>query len=165
MYPRASATILDSASAKVVAKYGLSLEELQPQDESALNRLLQSQLPKDVERSLSDANEQVQRSMQRVIDAMPSIDPTLAGAAKTTLGRIEHDIRSLHTKVIHAAKRRDETLRRQFVRLQAQAFPLGHPQERTLAVIYFLNRYGPGVVDRLMEDLPLDPGWHWIITV
>jgi bacillithiol synthase len=165
MYPRATATLLDSASAKFLARYGLAIEELQPQDESALNRLLASQLPADVERSLREATEQVQRAMQRVIDAMPSLDPTLAGAAKTTLGRIEHDIKSLHTKVIHAAKRRDETLRRQFVRLQAQAFPLGHPQERTLAVIYFLNRYGPGLVDRLLEELPVEPGWHWVLTV
>ena len=165
MYPRASATLLDSAASKFLAKYGVALEELQPQDESALNRLLASQLPAGVEQSLRDATEQIQRSMQRVIEAMPAIDPTLAGAAKTTLGKIEHDLRSLHGKVIQAAKRRDETLRRQFMRLQAQAFPLGHSQERTLAGIYFLNRYGPGVVDRLMEGLPVEPGWHWIITV
>jgi bacillithiol biosynthesis cysteine-adding enzyme BshC len=165
IFPRASATILDSASSKFLARYDVALEDLQPQNEAALNRLLASQLPAAVEQSLREATEQVQRSMARVIEAMPAIDPTLVGAAKTTLGKIEHDLRSLHAKVIHAAKRRDETLRRQFIRLQAQAFPLGHPQERTLAVIYFLNRYGPGVVDRLLEQLPLEPGWHWVIAV
>ena len=56
---------------------------------------------------------------------------------------MEHDLRSLHSKVIQAAKRRDDTLRRQFTRAQAQIFPLGHPQERTLGVVFFLNRYGP----------------------
>jgi uncharacterized protein YllA (UPF0747 family) len=67
--------------------------------------------------------------------------------------------------MIHAAKRRDETLRRQYNRAQAQVFPFGHPQERTLAVIFFLNRYGGAVVDRLMEELPVELGQHWLITI
>ncbi len=54
--------------------------------------------------------------------------------------------------MIHAAKKRDETLRRQFARAQAQVFPLGHPQERTLGVVYFLNRYGPAVIDPALES-------------
>jgi uncharacterized protein YllA (UPF0747 family) len=103
--------------------------------------------------------------MQRLIEAMPALDPTLAGAARTTLGKMEHDLRNLHAKMIQSAKRRDETMRRQFTRAQVQVFPLGHPQERTLAVIYFLNRYGPAVVDRLLSELPLDLGQHWVLTV
>jgi bacillithiol biosynthesis cysteine-adding enzyme BshC len=165
MYPRATATLIDSAATRFLAKYDLPLEELQQQDEALLNRLLQAQLPPEVEQSLKDADESVRRSMQRVIEAMPSLDPTLAGAASTTLGKMEHDLRGLQTKVIHAAKRRDETLRRQFTRAQSQIFPLGHPQERTLGVIFFLNRYGPALVDRLMEELPLEMGKHWIMTI
>jgi uncharacterized protein YllA (UPF0747 family) len=76
-----------------------------------------------------------------------------------------HDLQGLHAKVIHAAKKRDDTLRRQFSRVQAQIFPLGHPQERVLAIVYFLNQYGPALVDRLFDELPLDMGQHWILTI
>jgi uncharacterized protein YllA (UPF0747 family) len=100
-----------------------------------------------------------------VIEAMPAVDPTLAGAAKTTLSKMEQDLRGLQNKMIQAAKRRDETLRRQFMRAQAQIFPLGHAQERTLGVVYFLNRYGPAVIDRLLSELPLELGQHWVITI
>jgi uncharacterized protein YllA (UPF0747 family) len=165
MYPRASATILDSAAARFLAKYDVPIESLQPQDDAALNRLLQSQLPQTVEGALSEAQEAIRRSMERVVEAMPAVDATLAGAAKTTLGRMEHDLKALHGKVIQAAKKRDETLRRQYVRTQAQIFPAGHPQERALGVVFFLNRYGPALIDGLMADLPLEMGRHWIITM
>ena len=165
MYPRATATLVDSATARFLAKYPMPIADLQPQDESALNRLLESRLPVAVEQALKDADDAVKQTMARVIDVMSELDPTLAGAARTTLGKMEHDLRGLHAKVIQAAKRRDETLRRQFTRAQAQVFPLGHPQERTLAVVYFLNRYGPALVDRLLEDLPLELGRHWVMTV
>jgi bacillithiol biosynthesis cysteine-adding enzyme BshC len=165
MFPRATATLLDSGATRFLAKYGVPFEDLRTPDESALNRLLEAQLPASVEQSLRDASSATSDAMARVIKALPALDPTLEGAAKTTLGKMEHELRSLHSKVIHAAKKRDETLRRQFRRAQAQAFPQGHPQERELAVIYFLNKYGPGLVDLLLEELPIDLGQHWLITL
>ncbi|MEN3339208.1 MAG: bacillithiol synthase [Acidobacteriota bacterium] len=165
MFPRGSATLVDSATARFLSKYDFPLADLRPQDESGLNRLLQAQLPPEVEQSLADADATIRAALQRVNDAMPALDPTLAGAAKTTVGKMEHDLRSLHSKVIQAAKRRDDTLRRQFTRAQAQIFPLGHPQERTLGVVFFLNRYGPALVDRLLQDLPVEMGRHWVLTI
>ena len=165
MYPRATATLFDSGAARFLSKYQIPLTDLQPQDESALNRLLEALLPPSVEQALKDAGDAVQQTMQRVIDVMGELDPTLVGASRTTLGKMDHDLRSLYSKVIQAAKRRDETLRRQFTRAQAQAFPLGQPQERVLGLVYFLNRYGPALVDHLIADLPLDLGRHWVMTI
>ena len=165
MYPRATATLIDSATRRFLGRHAVRMEDLQPQDESALNRLLESQLPPTVEGALTEADEAVRRVLERIVEVIPVVDPTLAGAARTTLGKMEHDLRGLHNKVIQAAKKRDETLRRQFSRAQTQIFPLGHPQERTLAVVFFLNRYGPALVDRLLQELPLELGQHWIITV
>ena len=165
MFPRATATLLDSGAARFIAKYGVAFEDLRTPDESALNRLLEAQLPPSVEQSLRDAATAIEQAMTRVIEALPALDATLAGAAKTTLGKMEHDLKSLHSKVIHAAKKRDDTLRRQFQRAQAQAFPHGHPQERELGVVYFLNKYGPALVEILLEELPIDMGQHWLVTL
>jgi bacillithiol synthase len=165
IYPRASATLVDGSAARFLSKHQVRFDALRSRDESSLNQLLQSQLPPEIEESLTNADETLRAALQRVIDAMPTLDPTLAGAAKTTMGKMEHDLKSLHGKIIQAAKRRDETLRRQFTRAQAQIFPLGHPQERTLTLVYFINRYGPGLVDTLMHTLPMELGWHWIVTL
>ncbi|CAN5779595.1 bacillithiol biosynthesis cysteine-adding enzyme BshC [soil metagenome] len=165
VYPRGTATLIDSATARFLSKYNLPFQDLQARDDATLNRLLQAQLPKAVEEALSGASEQVQRAMARVIEVIPAVDPTLAGAARTTLGKMEHDLRALHNKVIQAAKKRDDTLRRQFTRAQAQTFPAGQPQERTLGLVFFLNRYGPALVDRLIEELPVEPGDHWLLVI
>jgi bacillithiol biosynthesis cysteine-adding enzyme BshC len=165
VYPRASATLVDAATARFLSRYEFPFEDLQPQGESALNRLLRSQLPAEIEQSLQDADAAIRAALQRVIETLPALDPTLAGAARTTHGRMEHDLRSLQSKVIQAAKRRDETLRRQFTRAQALVFPGGSPQERAVSVVFFLNRYGPALVEHLLEKLPLETDRHWVITV
>jgi len=165
MYQRATATIADSATLRFLTRYDVALEALQPQDEAALNQLLEGQLPPTVEQAIQGAASTIEERMASIATAVPQIDPTLEGAVQSTLGRMQHDLKTLHNKVIQAAKRRDETLRRQFKHAQALTFPHGHPQEREIACVWFLNRYGPGLVDRLMEDLPLEMGHHWVLTI
>jgi bacillithiol biosynthesis cysteine-adding enzyme BshC len=165
MYQRATATIVDSATLRFLSKYSLPLEALQRQDESALNQLLQDQLPPAVDEALNNVSRVVEERVAEVATAVTQIDPTLRGTVESTLSKMQHDVRTLRTKVIQAAKRRDDTLRRQFQRAQSLAFPNGHPQERELACVWFSNRYGPALVERLLEDLPLDMGHHWVLAI
>jgi uncharacterized protein YllA (UPF0747 family) len=163
--PRASATVVDAAALRFLSRYQVAFEQLASQDESALNELLRAQLPPSVERAVQDADAEIAARMDAVIRAVPAIDPTLEGAARSTLGKISHDMKALRGKIVQAAKRRDETLRRQFVHVQTLAFPGGTPQERTIGFVAFLNKYGPAFVERLAAELPTDGGTHWIITV
>jgi bacillithiol biosynthesis cysteine-adding enzyme BshC len=162
---RATATILDSNSMRFLTRHDFPLENLRAQDEAALNQLLEAQLPRSVEASLEDAARTVDERMETLAKAVPQIDATLEGATRSTLGRMQDDLKKLHGKIIQAAKRKDETLRRQFKHAQAQAFPGGQPQERTLGFVYFLNKFGPTLVDRLGDELTLDMGNHWALTI
>jgi uncharacterized protein YllA (UPF0747 family) len=165
MYQRGTATLADSATLRFLSKYDLPLTALRAQDESALNQLLESQLPPTVEQALTAVSSLIDERMGDVALAVPQIDPTLEGAVKSTLGKLQHEVQALHNKVIQAAKRRDDTLRRQFQRAQALTFPQGHPQEREVGFVWFLNRYGPALVDRLMDELPLAMGHHHVLTI
>ena len=165
MQPRASATILDSNAMRFLARHGVAFESLHAQDEAALNRLLEAQLPASVERSLEDVAAALADRMETLASAVTQIDATLDGATRSAQGRMQDDLKKLHGKIIQAAKRKDETLRRQFTHARAQAFPGGHPQERAAGFVSFLNKYGPGFVDRLGEDFPLDMGTHWVMTI
>ena len=165
MYPRASATLVDSAALRFLNKYGLPLEALQPQDEAALNELLRSRVPSAIGDAFEAASQAIDAQMTRLMTVLPALDPTLEGAAKSTLGRMQHDLQTLHGKMIQAAKRRDDILRRQYIRTRALAFPDGQPQERMIGFISFLNQYGPALVERLHEELPLEMGRHWIVSI
>ena len=150
--PRLSATLVDAAVIKFLRRHDIAMETLRPRDESALNQLLGSQLPETVDQAMRAAEDAVRDRMQSLKTAVVDLDPTLSGAAESTQGRMERDLRNLQNKVIQAAKRRDQTLRRQFARAQAQIFPQGAPQERAVGMVYFLNRYGPALIDRLVTD-------------
>lgn len=165
MYSRATATILDSAAMRFLSKYNVPFDALAAQDDSTLNELLRTQIPPEVDEALAAAGRAIEERMSRVVSVVPALDPTLEGAAKNTLSRMQHDLDNLQGKTIQAAKRRNDTLRRQFQRTRALAFPDGHPQERAIAFAWFLNQYGEAFVERLWQELPLDMGTHWVVTI
>ncbi len=165
---RASATILDSGASRFLSRYDFPFEQLQRQDELSLNRLLESQLPASVESAFHEAQGAIVDRLATLSAVVPSVDPTLEGAAKSIVGKMTHELDALHGKIIQAAKRKDDTLRRQFVRARAQAFPEGEPQERVIGFINLLNRYGPALIEALEQELseePKDADQHWVLTL
>jgi len=160
---RATATVVDANTMKFLSRHEFPFEALRAQDEAALNELLESHLPAAVEASLQDAGRTVEAQISRLAQEVAQVDPTLEGAARSTLTRMQDDLKKLHGKVIQAAKRKDDTLRRQYQHAKTLTFPGGHPQEREIGFVSFLNKYGPGLVDRLCEEIPLEMGTHWVI--
>jgi bacillithiol synthase len=165
LYPRATATLLDSGAARFLDRHQVPLESLQPRDESALNRLLEGQLPPALEKTIEQTVRQLSERGEALKAEVVSVDPTLAGAVDTTVERMRETLKTLQSKIIHATKRKDDTLRRQFSRTRALAFPDGHPQERVLSQVFFVNRYGLALADRLIEAIPLDTSKHYVLTL
>ncbi len=163
--PRASATFLDSNAARFMARHRLGLETFAAQDERALNDLLAAQLPAEVDASAEDAATGIARLMDALAAVVPAVDATLEGAVRSSAGRMQDDLKKLRGKILQAAKRKDETLRRQYRHTQVQSFPDGGPQERQLGLVVLLNRVGPALVDRLLSDVPPVTGHHWLVTL
>jgi bacillithiol synthase len=168
--PRATATFVDGAGLRFLQRSGVELGALQARDDGALNRLLEQTLPRDVEDALQAVRADVEARMATVIAAVPAVDATLEGTARSTLGKMTHELGTLQQKVVQAAKRRDDTLRRQFERTRALAFPGGEPQERAIGLVWLLNRVGPALPEILDRELPVDldrpvPTRHWVLSI
>jgi bacillithiol synthase len=168
--PRATATFVDGAGLRFLQRSGVELGALQARDDGALNRLLEQTLPREVEDALQAVRADVEARMATVIAAVPAVDATLEGTARSTLGKMTHELGTLHQKVVQAAKRRDDTLRRQFERTRSLAFPGGEPQERAIGLVWLLNRVGPALPEILDRELPVDlatpvPTQHWVISL
>jgi bacillithiol synthase len=156
---------MDAPSLRFLERYGLPLQALRAPDESALNALIEARLPHAARAALSDAAEAMRDRWNLLTTVLPQIDPTLEGAARSALGRLQFEIDTLQWKTVRAAKRRETDMRRQFTRAQQLAFPRGRPQERELSVVYFVNQYGSALIDRLVAELPAEMGNHWVVAI
>lgn len=165
LYPRASVSIMDARSLRFLERHAMPLAALAEPGERALNALVEAQLPDAARRSLVDAAAAIAERWTALTTSLPQIDPTLDGAARGSLKRLQHEIDTLQWKTLRAVKRREGDMRRQFRHAQQLAFPSGTPQERVLSVAYFVNQYGPALVDKLVADLPTEMGSHWVVAI
>ena len=94
LYPRATATLLDSGAMRFLDRHHLPLEALHTQDDSALNRVLESLLPPTIERALEDTGHDVARRAEALKLELARLDPTLAGAVDTTVERMREMLKS-----------------------------------------------------------------------
>ena len=115
--------------------------------------------PRSVEQSLRDAGEAIttQHGAGRG-GAAGARSRRSPGAAKTTLGKMEHELQCAPLQVIHAAKKP----RRHApppVRPRAGAGRSRRATRRSAPWRRLLPEpVRPGLVDRLLEELPIDPG-------
>ena len=163
VHPRLSATVADAGTARFLERYRLSLPDLHDRPDDLLERLVEQELPAGLDERFSDVQAALASQVERLRASVNQVDRTLDGALDTTLVRIRESIAGLHGKVVQAAKRKDDTLHRQAQHAQSLVYPGGVPQERALSAIFFLNRYGPALVDRLLELDPRVPSCHYIL--
>lgn len=70
---------------------------------------------------------------------------------------LESQLDFMYGKIIQSTKERNGTVLAKYRRTALSLFPLQSPQERIWNICYYLNKYGPDLIDGLMEmDYPFN---------
>lgn len=113
---------------------------------------------------LEDIRNQSEILFSRMMRMAERIDPSLEGTAKAYNARQEHLLNNFETKILRAAQRREEDVTRMFQEISNEAFPSGGLQERRENYISLLERFGPGVIDMLLDELdPFAHEFSWFV--
>ena len=162
--PRATLSLVDPRSARLLDRFGLGLRELTAEPEQLASRILRAQLPPDLGATLADARRGVEEIFRHVGDAVAAVDPTLRATAGQTGGHIKGHLDQLERKAVQALKRREADTVQQLQRLCNALVPGGRLQERVYPVLPYLAKYGPALLQALRAAID-GPGWaHALVT-
>ena len=105
------------------------------------------------------------RPLDRFLESLGTEEKEVAGIGGKSAGKIDFQLRDLEKRSVAILRRRSETLRNQLTRSRDRLFPGGSLQERSLSPLYFMNKYGPGLVAALEKALPRDFTRHFFGTI
>jgi bacillithiol biosynthesis cysteine-adding enzyme BshC len=151
--PRASFTLVEKPQKKFIERYRVALADLRANDESLLNRILKEQAPPQLENDMAHARKCVQELTETLERDLSVVDPTLGPTVRSTRGKLLHQLNTLETKGLRAIKRKDETLRNQFLSTRTTLFPCFDMQERRISPIQYFSKYGWYFTDMLRKHL------------
>jgi bacillithiol biosynthesis cysteine-adding enzyme BshC len=145
--PRWSTTIIEPRIRKCLDELGLSAEDL-VDPHAAEARIARQHVAPGVDTAI----QLLRADLARAIEALRAADGDLLSARALDGARrgIEHRIERLERRVVAGVKRREAALMRDINVVRGSLFPGGIRQERRLAFVPLLAKYGPALVDDML---------------
>jgi len=157
VFPRARARFVTPKEKRHLASLGLNVADLAGPPDPLLESLLTRATPDATDRAITAARDQIAGALDRLAGELAVANTRNADRiVAEARSRIDNAMERLAHQARHADTRRVEQLREQVTRLRDRLMPLGRPQERVLSPFTFLFSQGPGLIQRLIDELRID---------
>ena len=163
--PRFSATVLESKSQGLLVKYDLQFTDILRGPEFIRQHLAAHSLPQELQAAFDDAESKLEKSLVKIRDLIGKLDKTLVEAATNASSKMGHQLESLRSRAARAELRQSEVLTRHAEALSNLLYPEKALQERQVASIYFMGRYGAQFLRDLHQTIHVDCPDHQVVTI
>ena len=150
--PRLTATLIEPALADVMARHELTLPDVMTTPEALAQRLGARAMPIAGKRKLASVGNAMDAELTALTEYLSTMDASLGRAAEVSASKMRYQMNRLRRMAATFELQKEASLRKHADALTLNLFPEGHPQERVVAGIWFLARYGEGLIDRLVEE-------------
>ena len=163
--PRFSATLVEAKPQRILTRYQLGLPDLFLGPEKAREAIAARSLPSDLQARFTEAYAGAEQSMAAVRESIGRLDSTLIEAADRARTRMWYQINRLHRRASRAELLRNEVVTRHADALSHALFPHRVLQEREVAGVSFVARYGTELLANLYQKIHPDCHDHQVIEV
>ncbi|MGB9490206.1 MAG: bacillithiol biosynthesis cysteine-adding enzyme BshC [Terriglobales bacterium] len=163
--PRFSATLVEPKVERVLSRYKLQLTDLFHGHHDVRETIAARSLPPDLQARFADAYSNAEQSMTALRDAIGKLDSTLIRAADRARMRMWYQINRLQGQAGRSELKRNEVISRHSATVCNALFPHKVLQEREVAGVSFVARYGPGLLATLYDSMHTDCHDHQVISI
>jgi bacillithiol synthase len=163
--PRFSATLVEPKPERILTRYQLGLPDVLQGPEKIREAIATRSLPSDLQTRFSEAYASIDQSMAALRESIAKLDSTLIDTAESARASMSNQIDRLRARVTRAEQQRNEVITRHADALSNALFPHKALQEREVAGVSFLARYGPELLANLYQTIHPDCHDHQVIEV
>jgi bacillithiol biosynthesis cysteine-adding enzyme BshC len=148
--PRLSATLLEPAIAAVMDKDEVQLPDAMTTAEELAQRLGARAMPIEEKRKLAAVGNALETELAALTEYLGGMDESLGRAAEVSGSKMLYQMNRLRRMAATFELQKEASLRKHAEAITLHVFPDGHPQERVVAGVWFMAKYGDGLVERLV---------------
>jgi bacillithiol synthase len=165
VFPRASCSYVGGKLQRTMDKYGLELLQFFGDTNELTARVVEQIAEVKLDHVFGNVQKHVHDALNELTFGLNEVDPTLLGALEGVKSKIDINVSVLKEKAVGAQKRRNETAVRQIESAVAGLLPNGGLQEREISILYYLNKYGPDLIQWLMGEIDITGFKHQILKL
>lgn len=165
IHPRASVSLVEGKVQKVLDKYDLGVCDFRADLDALFQDVVVDTMEVDIDALFQDASTEVHKALNALKPDVEAVDQTLGAATEATRAALVDEMNDLKQKVVRAEKRQQDEVRTQLEKAHANLRPGGTLQERTINVLYYLNKYSLDLIDDLRHTLRTDTAEHQVVEL
>lgn len=163
--PRLSATVVEPKPKGLLERYGLHLPDLFLGPESLRELMASRILPKELQSAFDRAEASLEKSLAAIREGLARLDTTLVDSAGNAASKMQHQLTQLRSRAARAELRQTEVLNRHADLLCNSLYPNKILQEREIAGVYFVGRYGTEFLRELYDAIHSDCLDHQVMSL
>ena len=163
--PRFSATVAEAKPKGLLERYELRLPDLFQGPESLREQMAARTLPRELQSAFDQAETSLEKSLAAIREGLARLDSTLVDSATNAASKMRHQLTQLRSRAARAELRQTEVLGRHAELLCNSLYPDKTLQEREIAGIYFVARYGEEFLRGLYDTIHPDCFDHQMISL
>jgi bacillithiol synthase len=163
--PRFSGTLIEAKPQALLERYGLALPDLFHGPEALRQTLATRVLPQDLQRAFGDAETRLENCLVEIRSALARLDKTLVDSATHAGEKMRYQLGQLRSRAARSEVRQSEILSRHAELLSHSLYPDKALQEREIAGICFVGRYGTHLLQELHDTIRLDCLDHQVVAL
>jgi bacillithiol biosynthesis cysteine-adding enzyme BshC len=164
LFPRMSATFVDQKCERTREKLNLSWAELFGTHEHDLTKKIVREADEhDTAKLFAEIKTEVETVIGKLKPTLQDLDPTLAGALGSTIGKALHPLEQLEGKANKSIKQKHAVELARLQKILLTARPNGKPMERVYGTAWALLTFGVTDFLNILDSLPADGAAHHII--
>ncbi len=165
IFHRQSFTVIESKQRRALDKFGLGLDDLFAGPESVSMQAANELDREETGKLFTEVEERINAELDRLDQRLGDLDVTVATNLATRRRKIVYHLGALKKKALLSTLKKDETAARQVAELFDMLLPYGELQERSLNVLYFLNKYGLHFIDWIYAVTDMNKKAHRIVNL
>ena len=148
---RLSATLIEPRIERLLEKYQVELPELFHGECELRDCIAARSLPAQLKDDFLKGKLAAGEAMQRISESLARLDPTLVRAAARASNKMLYQVNRLQRRAAAAELQRNDVIARHAAQIENSLYPRKTLQEREISGIYFYAKYGPGLIEQLVE--------------
>jgi bacillithiol biosynthesis cysteine-adding enzyme BshC len=163
IYPRSSATLVEKNISSAIEKFDLTLNDIFADPEKLKNNIVSKMSEGSLEDMFSKSTYEMELIFDKLQEKLFDIDKTMSETGNKYKQNSLNSLNQLKSKAIEAQKKKYETTLRQIDKITVNIYPDKNLQEREINFLFFANKYGLDVINKIYEELEINVFEHQVI--
>ena len=165
LVPRFSATLVEPKIQRLLERHQLTVRDVMKGPEALRQQLAENNLPEELQAAFDTAKQSLETNLAAIQAKLAKLDRTLVDAAQTASSKMQYQLERLYTQAARAESQKGEVVARHAETLTQALYPDKGLQERAIAGMYFVARYGLEFMGQIHDAIQTDCHDHQILEL